>query len=271
MKKAAPSKPVGKPIGNSHSSTSSNSSKTTGISSQSQGRGNTKADDKQHLSPNFNKKSQFENPDEDRPIVKGAGFIDDVPEYDENDLEECPAGCGRRFNPVALQKHAKLCKKVFQTKRKTFESQAQREIVDENEGLAVKYAPPKKQNSKIAAKPAQSKPGADNRAINGKKDKQKWKKQSEAFRAIIKQAKGGNISASEQRAMDQASREEQNLLTLCEYCGRRFNEKAAERHIPFCATKVKQNQIKHTSKKMPTSNRKYSPFYFSFIFLICLS
>jgi hypothetical protein len=186
-----------------------------------------------------------------------VGFTDDVPEYDENDLQECPAGCGRKFNPVALQKHAKLCKKVFQTKRKTFESQAQREIVLESEGIPVKYVPPKKQSSKTTAKPAASKPGADNRPLAGKADKKKWLKQSEAFRAVIKQAKGGKISASEQRAMDQAIREEQNLLTLCEYCGRRFNEKAAERHIPFCATKLKQNQIKQTSKKAPPSNRKF--------------
>jgi endogenous inhibitor of DNA gyrase (YacG/DUF329 family) len=25
----------------------------------------------------------------------------------------------------------------------------------------------------------------------------------------------------------------------CKHCGRKFNEKAAERHIPYCATKQK--------------------------------
>ena len=33
----------------------------------------------------------------------------------------CPQGCGRKFNPKALQKHIKVCKKVFQETRKPFE------------------------------------------------------------------------------------------------------------------------------------------------------
>jgi len=30
------------------------------------------------------------------------------------ELVECPEGCGRKFNPQALKKHKKNCKKVFQ-------------------------------------------------------------------------------------------------------------------------------------------------------------
>lgn len=29
-------------------------------------------------------------------------------------------------------------------------------------------------------------------------------------------------------------------LVPCNYCGRKFNEKAAAKHIPFCETKSKQ-------------------------------
>ena len=32
---------------------------------------------------------------------------------------------------------------------------------------------------------------------------------------------------------------EQDVLKPCPYCGRKFNEKAAEKHIPFCQRKSK--------------------------------
>lgn len=30
----------------------------------------------------------------------------------------------------------------------------------------------------------------------------------------------------------------------CPYCGRKFNENAAERHIPYCKTKSKETAIR---------------------------
>lgn len=41
-------------------------------------------------------------------------------------LVECPKGCGRMFNEEAIVKHEKVCKKVFQSKRKAFNSAAHR-------------------------------------------------------------------------------------------------------------------------------------------------
>jgi hypothetical protein len=40
-------------------------------------------------------------------------------------LNEC-GGCGRSFNPKAFLIHQKICKKVFQTKRKAFDVAAAR-------------------------------------------------------------------------------------------------------------------------------------------------
>lgn len=49
-------------------------------------------------------------------------------EEDENIvLEECPEGCGRKFKASALEKHVKICQKVFQKKRKPFKV----DLVDE--------------------------------------------------------------------------------------------------------------------------------------------
>ena len=40
-----------------------------------------------------------------------------------------------------------------------------------------------------------------------------------------------------------------NTLVKCKHCARSFNENAAERHIPFCAKKAKENKMKAKSKK----------------------
>jgi transposase-like protein len=48
----------------------------------------------------------------------------------QQNLNECKS-CGRKFNDEAYAKHSKICKKVFQTKRKVFNSQAKRIISNE--------------------------------------------------------------------------------------------------------------------------------------------
>lgn len=55
----------------------------------------------------------------------------------ENDLVECPEGCGRKFNRKALEKHAKACKLVFMSKRKEFNSEAKR-LVNKEQAIILK-------------------------------------------------------------------------------------------------------------------------------------
>jgi hypothetical protein len=47
----------------------------------------------------------------------------------------CRQGCGRKFNPDSVGKHEKICKKVFQGKRKEFNAQEQRIVVAEQKKL----------------------------------------------------------------------------------------------------------------------------------------
>ena len=63
-------------------------------------------------------------------VARKKPVVPEIQEYDENDLNECP-DCGRQFNPEAYDKHVKICKKVFQKKRKEFNSQAHRVISNE--------------------------------------------------------------------------------------------------------------------------------------------
>ena len=46
-----------------------------------------------------------------------------------SNLIQCPT-CGRKFNEKALEKHQKICVKVFQTKRKKFDMAEQRKATD---------------------------------------------------------------------------------------------------------------------------------------------
>lgn len=60
---------------------------------------------------------------------------------------------------------------------------------------------------------------------------------------MLKMAKGGKLTAEEEKAMNQAREDAQNLV-LCNSCGRKFNEKAADKHIPFCEKKSKMEKMK---------------------------
>ena len=131
-------------------------------------------------------------------------------------LHECTMGCGRMFNPETIEKHEKICYKVFQSKRKAFDSANHRQIESENYSAAP--------ISKIKEKP---KP---------KVEIPKWKIESARLRVGIKVNKTEEVSKEQALLM----KAEESLLKPCPYCGRRFNEGASLKHVPFCQKKAKQ-------------------------------
>ncbi|KAM3146134.1 Zinc finger C2HC domain-containing protein 1A [Paramecium bursaria] len=145
------------------------------------------------------------NPIDELPAVAKKQAILPPAENDDGNLEECPEGCGRNFKPDALEKHVKVCKKVFQSKRKEFNSKAHRQIAQEQAKLEKQGL----QKDKI---------------IQQKKADPKWKKQSEQFRNMLKATKNG----------DTVEAEVDDDLVECPTCHRRFNESAAQRHMPGC-------------------------------------
>ena len=86
----------------------------------------------------------------------------------EEKLYECTEGCGRKFNAKALEKHAKICKKVFQSKPQKVETE-------------TKKKPDNKKEKENLTK------------------KGKWQKQSEAFRAVVKAVKNQFGSEEEKK------------------------------------------------------------------------
>ena len=132
--------------------------------------------------------------DEDRPIHDNLNNIieEQAEEIANQQMHQCPEGCGRSFIEEALEKHIKICKKVFQSKRKKFDIQKQR--LEDDQKKVISY------ENKLAGKNELKIP------TNNNNKKAKWKQQSEGLRAIMKVNRKGhqNMTATEQRAMDDA-------------------------------------------------------------------
>jgi hypothetical protein len=145
------------------------------------------------------------------------------------DQLECP-DCGRKFNPIPYEKHIKICAKVFLQKRKAFDSKKMR-IADNPELLKIQQE--KKKEERVTKK--KKAPVREEQVVGGGDKGGKWKEQSNAFREAMKHARlvaqaeknGGPMPVMVASAPDPS-------LVPCPNCGRTFNERAAERHIPQC-------------------------------------
>ena len=112
---------------------------------------------------------------DNRPI--GGGMTaDQMP--DENEIvTPCPH-CGRKFNEMSFPKHVKNCQKVFQKKRKAFNTQKQRLVDSEQASLMKQGQLEAKRNPKL------------NKQKGGIP---KWKLQSMEFRSICNPGKANKI------------------------------------------------------------------------------
>lgn len=98
----------------------------------------------------------------------------EVPEEDDGEDRSPCGSCGRRFKEEALIKHEKVCKKVFASKRKTFDSKKKRIIDSEHASILKHKEFEEKKKAKLGMK--------EQTTVK----KPKWKKQSEELRAIAK-------------------------------------------------------------------------------------
>jgi len=186
------------------------------------------------------------------PIPAGyskEAMADAFDEGEPTELVPCE-GCGRKFKEAALERHAKICKKVFQEKRKAFDSVANRlgEIDDTQKDQLIKNAKKiqkevvvKKQEAAAAA--TEVEPAAPE-ATSNPKSIPAWKKKSLEFRAAMLASKAitGDKEAAEQEkalraelgAAGQDDPANDPSKTICPHCGRSFNNDSAQRHINIC-------------------------------------
>mmetsp|Transcript_117582 Transcript_117582/g.332646 ORF Transcript_117582/g.332646 Transcript_117582/m.332646 type:complete len:327 (+) Transcript_117582:230-1210(+) len=162
--------------------------------------------------------------------------------------------CGRSFAEAALERHQKICKKVFMQKRKKFDSAANRLGEFENANQLISNAKKiEKEVEKVKA--AEEQPGGKNppgpggkATEGGAKAKQmpKWKIKSLEFRQamLAQKAASGDEEATaalnalkEELAVVQAAAGPAPIdpdKVQCPHCGRTFNKESAERHINIC-------------------------------------
>ena len=160
--------------------------------------------------------------DDGPPVGGGMDALDETGPMEP--LYPCRT-CGRRFNAKALPKHEGICVNLKPT-RKVFDSKAARV-----QGTDA---------AKFATKTADSR-GDGRGGSRGKTPK--WKAQSNQLREAMKanrmiakaQRDGVPLSDLPAEAFPSMAQDEADDDRVpCPHCGRKFNAKAAERHIPRC-------------------------------------
>ncbi len=131
-------------------------------------------------------------------------------------LYQCPEGCGRSFKRNALEKHIKVCKTVFQKNEETGNAK--------NRGASVNLI--------------KKDPTADSKEANRSESVQKWKKDSEQFRKMLR--KGGKSEKADEDDLPGAQHHKpEQPQKICDICSKSFNEQAFIRHRPLCESKKK--------------------------------
>ena len=154
--------------------------------------------------------------------------IDDYDDGANNEMGEgtleCP-DCGRHFLPEPFSRHIKICKKVFASKRKVFDSSKKR-----IEGI------PELKTLLDSKKKTTGKKGATQQIPTAATGKSNWKEQSMAFREAMRAAREYSSEKTDDVVMGSKPKTPyiDPSLIQCPNCERRFNQKAAERHIPVC-------------------------------------
>uniref|UniRef100_A0A182K481 C2HC/C3H-type domain-containing protein n=1 Tax=Anopheles christyi TaxID=43041 RepID=A0A182K481_9DIPT len=165
--------------------------------------------------------------------------------------------CCRNFATERIDKHRQICQKTKTKKRKVFDITKHRVQGTDAESYVLKgkkasnagaASIARKQSSQLTSTSSGAAPG-------GKQSN--WRKKHEEFIATIRAAKemkahlarGGKLSD-----LPPPPPSENPDYIQCPHCSRRFNQTAAERHIPKCATMM-HNKPKPKPKAASTTRR----------------
>ncbi|KAF8795864.1 Zinc finger C2HC domain-containing protein 1A [Argiope bruennichi] len=145
----------------------------------------------------------------------------DVP----TELKPCGI-CGRTFRPDALERHQKVCEKNAAKKRKVFDSSKQRAPED-----APKPPPV------VAQQPQKNKQNAKAKTKEETKPKSNWREKHEELIETIRKARGTDADVEKPSPEAEVKKKVPAGYVQCPACERHFNQRAAERHIPWCQKK----------------------------------
>ena len=150
-------------------------------------------------------------------ITRADGSLHEVPSLpNQTELLKC-SDCGRSFNHESLSRHRKICRKVFKSKRKIFDSSKIRlGAIDEH----------------FQAIPAGSKKLKVNTPSSGIKTS--WRVKSAQFRSAIGSLRKENTVGYTGGNSDLNPGPVDPNRVNCPHCGRGFNQDAAKRHVSVC-------------------------------------
>uniref|UniRef100_A0A1Q3FZV6 Putative secreted protein n=1 Tax=Culex tarsalis TaxID=7177 RepID=A0A1Q3FZV6_CULTA len=156
--------------------------------------------------------------------------------------------CGRNFAEDRVAKHMEICRKTKSKKRKVFDVTKHRVQGTDAEKYVLRKGKAASSGSKKSISGTTAAPPAAGATSGGKGD---WRRKHEEFIAAIRAAKemkaylakGGKLSD-----LPPPPPSENPDYVQCPHCSRRFNQTAAERHIPKCATML-HNKPKPAAKR----------------------
>lgn len=162
----------------------------------------------------------------------------------EQTMYQCDI-CQRKFIESVIERHQRICaknsapRKVYNMRAKRLEGSGIEQIQSANKQTAAKVGSGRDANSR-------KKNNSENQII-GKKST--WKSKSSAFREAMSSSRnvGKALKDGTKLPPSMPSAPDPSLIQ-CEYCSRRFNEKAADRHIPFCREKTQRDKIKKAAQ-----------------------
>nr|CAH7725439.1 unnamed protein product [Callosobruchus chinensis] len=170
--------------------------------------------------------AQARAPSANRPSARQTAKASAVT---RDDLTEC-SYCGRRFATDRVQRHEEVCAKTGKKKRKAYDATKHRVQGTELESYVMKGGGGKKTMAASARMaPKASKPS----------NQKNWRKTHEEFIAAIRAAKEAQAHLAKGGKLADLPPPPPSSnpdYVQCPHCGRRFNESAAERHIPKCAS-----------------------------------
>jgi hypothetical protein len=90
----------------------------------------------------------------------------------------------------------------------------------------------------------------------GKQKTQKWKKQSEELRSIIKQNRDFDPKSNNGPSTFVNVPASNDDYSHCNMCNRKYNEQAYIRHLPTCERRMKDAEMKNKPKGVIQSSNK---------------
>ncbi|KAJ3413221.1 hypothetical protein HDV05_008281 [Chytridiales sp. JEL 0842] len=169
-------------------------------------------------------------------VAMAEGIVED--ENEIGDRLPCPL-CSRKFaGEERLEKHVAACSKMKKP-RKVFDTTKARVKGTELEQYALK-----KTFEGSNGSGAKGKNTHENTPIKPKKAN--WRVKHENFIRMVRANRGP--ANGEKGDFQPVISEPDPDYVLCEHCNRRFNETAAERHIPICAQTKHRSMLKHPAR-----------------------